>query len=66
MPTHVKGRNSIEKVNERWEVSFIVFKENEKKVFKVTRRFPEFHVAETKIFSSEKDAKIQFEEWLNE
>ena len=50
----------------KWEVSFIVLIDEEKRVFKVTRRLPELHVAETKIFESEEDAKIQFEEWLNQ
>ena len=32
--------------------------------FKVTRRFPEMSIAETKIFASKERAKEQFEEWL--
>jgi len=32
--------------------------------FKVTRRYPELLVAETKLFKSKEKAKKQFEGWL--
>ncbi|MFA6073398.1 MAG: hypothetical protein WC758_04760 [Candidatus Woesearchaeota archaeon] len=48
-----------------WEVSIIKLKEDELDKYKVTRRFPELTVAETKIFFSKKEALAQFEEWLN-
>ena len=44
------------------EISFIEFKNNRSKKFKVTKRIPELSVAETKIFRSKKKAKKQFEE----
>jgi hypothetical protein len=47
-----------------WEVTIIEFQENGKKRFKVSRRYPPFSIAETKIFSSKAKAKLQFEKWL--
>jgi len=32
--------------------------------FKVTRRLPEMSVAETKVFTNKKKAKMLFNEWL--
>jgi hypothetical protein len=49
----------------KWEVSIIELKNNGKKKYKVTRRMPELHVAETKVFSSKKKAKEQLDEWLS-
>ncbi len=49
----------------KWEVSIIEFQDDEGNKFKVTRRLPEMSVAETKIFKSKKEAKEQFDEWLN-
>ena len=46
----------------KWEVSIIELKENGKK-YKVTRRMPDMHIAETKVFDSKEDAIAQFEEW---
>ena len=54
------------KKHTEWVVSIIALKTVSGKQFKVTRRFPELSVSETKIFSSEKEAKKQFEEWLNQ
>ena len=49
----------------KWEVSIIEFQDDEGSKFKVTRRLPEMSVAETKIFKSKKEAKEQFDEWLD-
>ena len=38
--------------------------ENGGKRYKVTKRVPELNVSETKVFESKKEAKKQFEEWL--
>ncbi len=48
----------------KWEVSFIEFKDNKRKKFKITRRIPELTVAETKIFKSKHQALKKFKEWL--
>lgn len=48
----------------KWVVSISEYKENEKTLFKVTRRIPELSVSETKVFDSKEEAKKQFEEWL--
>ena len=47
-----------------WEVTIMEFHDDEGKKFKVTRRMPVLHVAETKIFRSKHRAKAQLEEWL--
>ena len=47
-----------------WEISIIELKNHKGKKFKVTRRYPELSVAETKLFKSKEKAKKQFEEWL--
>lgn len=47
----------------KWEVTMMELEGNGKK-FKVTRRIPELHVSETKIFNSKDEARRQFEEWL--
>ena len=49
----------------KWEISIIELKENGKKKYKVTRRMPELHVSETKIFMSKKKAIEQMREWLS-
>ncbi len=46
------------------EVTIIELTNTIGKLFKVTKRVPELHVAETKIFRSKKEAKLQIEEWL--
>ena len=40
-------------------------KKNGKIEYKVTRRMPELHVAETKIFDTKEEALRQMEEWLH-
>lgn len=52
------------KENISWEVTLIEFKQEETTLYKVTRRMPFFSVAETKVFSSKKDALDQVQEWL--
>ena len=36
---------------------------NEGKIYKITRRFSEYPIAETKIFTSKEKALKQIEEW---
>lgn len=48
----------------KWEVSLIELQSIGKKKFKVTRRLPELSVAETKMFTSNKKARKQFDVWL--
>lgn len=48
-----------------WEVSLIEFKQENKLLYKVTRRMPFFSVAETKVFSSKQEALEQLQEWLS-
>jgi hypothetical protein len=48
----------------KWEVSIAEFVEEERVVYKVTRRLPEMTVAETKVFDSKEEAKKQFNDWL--
>ena len=48
----------------KWEVSIIKFQCEEGTKYKVTRRLAEMSVAETKIFLTKEEAKVQFEEWL--
>lgn len=50
----------------KWEVSLMVIQYEDGKKYKVTRRFPEQFIAETRIFANEKDARRQFDEWLNQ
>ena len=47
-----------------WEITLIEFNDGPKKKFKVTRRYPEMSIAETKLFTSKWRAKKQLEEWL--
>ena len=49
----------------KWEVSILEFQEDEVVRYKVTRRLSEMAVAETKIFSSKKEALHQADEWLS-
>ena len=50
----------------KWEVSISEFKDkNNDKKYKVTRRLPEMHVAETKFFNNKDEAKKLFEQWLS-
>ena len=49
----------------KWEISIIELTNHKARKYKVTRRLPEFSVAETKMFMSKKKAKKQFDEWLS-
>lgn len=50
-----------------WEVTIKEFQtKTGKKRYKVTKRLPEMHVAETKVFTNKEDAIKLFEEWLNQ
>ena len=51
--------------NTKWESTIKEFKSNKRKKYKVTRRMPELHVAETKVFHSKKKALKQLQEWLS-
>jgi len=46
------------------EVSFTEYKNNGDKVYIVTRRLPDFSVAETKRFKNKQEALALFNEWL--
>lgn len=48
----------------KWEVSIMELKVDGVKKFKVTRRFPEMSVSETKMFSTKAEAKKKFDEWM--
>ena len=47
----------------KWEVSIIELQENGSVKYKVTRRIPQLHVSETKIFNKKEDAVRQLQEW---
>ena len=49
----------------KFEISIVELKNHTGKKYKVTRRYPDLSVAETKIFRSKKQAKKQFDEWLS-
>ena len=48
----------------KWEVSLMEFKQENRVLYKVTRRMPFFSVVETKIFSSKQEALELLQEWL--
>ena len=48
----------------KWEVSIMELHTLNGVKYKITRRLVEMNVAETKMFNSKEEAKIQFEEWL--
>ena len=50
----------------KWEISLITLDAKSGKKYKVTKRLPDFSVAETKLFDSQEEAEKQFEEWLSE
>ena len=49
----------------KWEVTIIELENTTGKKYKVTRKYPEMSVSETRIFDSKNLAKKQFEEWTN-
>ncbi len=48
----------------KWEVSIKEFQSKKGKKYKVTRRFLEMKIAETKMFDNKEEALKQFNEWL--
>ena len=48
-----------------WEITIVELRGKKGRKFKVTRRYPNLLISETKVFRSKKKAKKQFEEWLN-
>ncbi len=52
--------------NISWEVTICGFRDNGGRKYKVTRRLPEFKLAETKVFDKKEDAEKQFNEWLKD
>lgn len=48
----------------KWEISIMELKNHLGKEYKVTRRLSDLSIAETKVFRSKKEAKKQFEDWL--
>ena len=52
------------KVKRSWVVTIIKLVGDNGEYYKVTRRFPEFQVQETKFFRSKKRAEQLFIEWL--
>ena len=45
------------------EITLIALKDNNKIIYKVTKRIPNLNVAETKIFNNKEEAINQFNEW---
>ena len=54
----------IKHPTKKWEISIMEFSNQIGRKYKVTRRFPELSVSETKVFKSKKRAKKQFNDWL--
>ena len=54
----------MQKVRKSWIVSIIELVGEKGKYYKVTRRFLELQVQETKFFRTKKRAEQQFIEWL--
>ncbi len=48
----------------KWEISVLLLRNKKKATYKVTRRVPELHVSETKVFSTKEKARDQLDEWL--
>jgi hypothetical protein len=48
----------------RWEYSIMKFEDHRGNIFKVTRRLPEMHISETRIFGDSRRAKEQLKAWL--
>lgn len=47
-----------------WEISILEIENDIGKKYKVTRRYPDLGVSETKIFKTRKDAEEQVKKWL--
>ncbi len=48
----------------KWEVSILEIEDEQGKKYKVTRRYMETSICETKIYRNKSKAKKQFLEWL--
>ncbi len=48
----------------KWEISIMAMETEEGKKDKVTRRFPELNIAETKILENKEKAIELFNQWL--
>ena len=59
----------MDKVDEHhtktWEISIIKLQNEKGSKYKVKRRRPQTNIAETKVFLSKKQAKNQFDTWLD-
>ena len=51
--------------SKKWEVTIMELSNGGVR-YKVTRRMPEYLVAETKVFDSKEDALYQVQEWLDQ
>lgn len=49
----------------KWEVSILEIEDEQGKKYKVTRRYMETAICETKIYRNKSKAKKQFLEWLD-
>ena len=47
-----------------WEISIIEFKDEHITKYKVTKRFPEMAVAETRIYTAKSEVVKQIVKWL--
>jgi hypothetical protein len=45
------------KITKKWEVRIVELHDSKEKKFKVTRRFPEMSIEETKVFRTKEKAK---------
>ncbi|MBI4154755.1 hypothetical protein HY498_01575 [Candidatus Woesearchaeota archaeon] len=59
----MKEKNIKISLSGKREVSLLVLRDNGK-MYKVTRRIPELTVSETRMFKTKKEARKQFNEWL--
>lgn len=51
------------KEENKWEITIMEIK-NSKNRYKLTKRFPEYKISETKVFESKEQAVKQFNEWI--
>ncbi len=50
--------------NTEWEITIREFIDQSKRGYIVTRRFPKYSIAQTKIFRTRWRARKQFDKWL--
>ena len=58
-------RGDAKNLNSKWEVSIIELENSKGRLFKVTRKFPEMSIAETRILRNKEKAKKLFYKWLD-